>query len=411
MAADRARAARRRAADLAGLLTFWPRATPRAAAAALTPPDRGYPFVALAVLLVVVASPVVSLGGTSSLLLGLALAALTVCFLWLERLPLKPGSASRRCSRVALAARCRWRRGRPRRAVVRLPHVRREPRARRSRALLLGRRATGRSPGRATATRSCGSSRGAAVLEGAQPRRIQQASRGPRGRRRPSAASPTSTTDLPRGLGGQPVVDEHDRGVSIRRMRITDVIGAGTIVDVRDALAQSRAGDLARDTGRAERSCAAATPTRPRCTSPIATRSSSPRRPPARTSARRASASSRCRSSPARSPRPGRGMAGVLANAKLGPVKEAEVHFAAWDGAGEELRLLPGRAPLGVRHRQGHGALAYERTWALSKRLKRGAEHPMDYIRAVDDYLLAPSSATSSARRRRPPARRRWTTS
>ncbi len=33
----------------------------------------------------------VSLGGTRSLLLGLALATLTVCFLWLERLPLKPG--------------------------------------------------------------------------------------------------------------------------------------------------------------------------------------------------------------------------------------------------------------------------------------------------------------------------------
>ena len=58
---------------LAGLLTFWPRAATAAdARVPLTPPDRGYPFVALAVLLVVVASPVVSLGGTTrSLLLGL----------------------------------------------------------------------------------------------------------------------------------------------------------------------------------------------------------------------------------------------------------------------------------------------------------------------------------------------------
>src|SRR3954468_632907 len=77
---------------LAGLLTFWPRAaTAGQARVPLTPPDRGYPFVALAVLLVVIASPVVSLGGTSSLFLGLTLATLTVCFLWLERLPLKPG--------------------------------------------------------------------------------------------------------------------------------------------------------------------------------------------------------------------------------------------------------------------------------------------------------------------------------
>ena len=58
----------------------------------LTPPDRGYPIVSLAVLLVVIASPVVSLGGTARpLLLGLVLAALTVCFLWLERLPFRPG--------------------------------------------------------------------------------------------------------------------------------------------------------------------------------------------------------------------------------------------------------------------------------------------------------------------------------
>ena len=77
---------------LAGLLTFWPRAaTSLKPRVPLAPPDRGYPFVALAVLLVVIASPVVSLGGTRSLLLGLALATLTVCFLWLERLPLKPG--------------------------------------------------------------------------------------------------------------------------------------------------------------------------------------------------------------------------------------------------------------------------------------------------------------------------------
>ena len=79
---------------LAGLLTFWPR-TPSGAESRLplTPPDRGYPIVSLAVLLVVIASPVVSLGGTGSrpLLLGLVLAGLTVCFLWLERLPFRPG--------------------------------------------------------------------------------------------------------------------------------------------------------------------------------------------------------------------------------------------------------------------------------------------------------------------------------
>jgi hypothetical protein len=64
---------------------------------------RGYPFIALAALLVLVASPVVSLGGTRPLVLGVVLAALTVCFLWLERLPLRPGIGVAALLAVALA--------------------------------------------------------------------------------------------------------------------------------------------------------------------------------------------------------------------------------------------------------------------------------------------------------------------
>jgi transglutaminase-like putative cysteine protease len=66
---------------IAGLLALWPRAGG----------TRGYPFLSLAALLVLTASPVVSLGGTRPLLMGAALTVLTVCFLWLERLPLRPG--------------------------------------------------------------------------------------------------------------------------------------------------------------------------------------------------------------------------------------------------------------------------------------------------------------------------------
>ena len=66
---------------LAGLLALWPRAGG----------TRGYPFLSLGSLLVLTASPVVSMGGTRPLLLGTALTLLTVCFLWLERLPLRPG--------------------------------------------------------------------------------------------------------------------------------------------------------------------------------------------------------------------------------------------------------------------------------------------------------------------------------
>ena len=66
---------------IAGLLALWPRGNGA----------RGYPFLSLAALLVLTASPVVSMGGTRPLLLGATLTVLTVCFLWLERLPLRPG--------------------------------------------------------------------------------------------------------------------------------------------------------------------------------------------------------------------------------------------------------------------------------------------------------------------------------
>ena len=68
----------------AALLAFWPR-TSRGDA------ELGYPFLALALLLTLVAAPVVSLGGAAPVALGVVLTALTVCFLWLERLPLRPG--------------------------------------------------------------------------------------------------------------------------------------------------------------------------------------------------------------------------------------------------------------------------------------------------------------------------------
>ena len=50
-----------------------------------------------------VAAPVVSLGGTQPVALGAALTALTVCFLWLERLPLRPGLGIAAMLALALA--------------------------------------------------------------------------------------------------------------------------------------------------------------------------------------------------------------------------------------------------------------------------------------------------------------------
>ena len=132
---------------LAGLLAFWPRET-----------GRGYPFIALAALLALVVTPVVSLGGTQPLLLGGVLAAGTVCFLWLERLPLRPGSsASRRCSAWRRPAPCRW----PAWPTARRRGSTTGGSRRRSgpptRCASTGRRATARSTGRGRARRSCGS--------------------------------------------------------------------------------------------------------------------------------------------------------------------------------------------------------------------------------------------------------------
>ncbi len=78
---------------LAALLAFWPRGNG----------SRGYQFLALALLLVLVAAPVVSIGGTRPVVLGLVLTALTVCFLWLERLPLQPGLGIAAMLALALA--------------------------------------------------------------------------------------------------------------------------------------------------------------------------------------------------------------------------------------------------------------------------------------------------------------------
>ena len=77
---------------LAAVLASWPRDE-----------GRGFPFFALAALLVLVATPVTAIGTPRSLVLGLAIAALTVCFLWLERLPLRPGVGVAVLAGIALA--------------------------------------------------------------------------------------------------------------------------------------------------------------------------------------------------------------------------------------------------------------------------------------------------------------------
>ena len=107
---------------VAGLLAFWPRTrrtppagtgertrrSPSAGTNGRTQPNSsagtgGYPFLSLALLLILVAAPVVSLGGAQPVALGVVLTALTVCFLWLERLPLRPGAGIAAMLALALA--------------------------------------------------------------------------------------------------------------------------------------------------------------------------------------------------------------------------------------------------------------------------------------------------------------------
>jgi transglutaminase-like putative cysteine protease len=76
----------------AALLSAWPRAD-----------SRGFPFIGLAALLVLVVTPITAIGTPRSLWLGCAIAALTVCFLWLERLPLRPGIGVAVLGGIALA--------------------------------------------------------------------------------------------------------------------------------------------------------------------------------------------------------------------------------------------------------------------------------------------------------------------
>jgi len=78
---------------LAGLLALWPR--PGAAP--------GLPFLSLGVLLVLVVTPTVALGTAHEVAVGVLLAALAVLFLWLERLPLRPGAGVALLAGIALA--------------------------------------------------------------------------------------------------------------------------------------------------------------------------------------------------------------------------------------------------------------------------------------------------------------------
>ena len=221
----------------------------------LATPERGYPFVALAVLIVVIASPVISLGGARSR--GARAGGRRA----VDLLPVAGAAAAaagarrgRAAGRRAGRARCRWRR-RPTAASRGSTTARSRSRSGpTTRCASRGRRATGRSTGRARATRSCAWSPASRCTGRRATSTTSTASRGrsPSRRRARAPFDERFEADLPEDWRNRPAWTETVE-FNIKRMRTTDVIGAGTTVNVKDPSRTVREGLSPGHLGRAER--------------------------------------------------------------------------------------------------------------------------------------------------------------
>lgn len=372
---------------LAGLLTFWPRAVVRASdRVPLRVPERGYPFVALAVMIVVVASPIVSIGGTRPVLLGLGIAALAVCFLWLERLPLRPGLGVAALLGIALAGA--------------LPLAATADRGEpwfdyRSFAESLG----PDDPIRFSWTQSYGPITwprdGNEVLRVTSGEPLYWKARNLdvfNGTAWQVREEPQDTRFVDEPFEADLPEDYEDRAawtseieVSIKRVQTTDVIAAGTILDVRNTSRVVRPGfspgtmDAPAGFRRNDSYRAQVHFPKPQGTAlEEATTGASERQEGERTLT--------VPFKPGEGPLRPRGAFGDSR-----PVTEARVYFAPW-GSGD--------ASYAVYNRRGNRidssldelmqTTKYGRTWELVQRLKQDAETPVDYIRAVDAYLHQP---------------------
>jgi protein-glutamine gamma-glutamyltransferase len=374
---------------LAGLLTFWPRSAPAAGSrVGWQTPDRGYPFVALAVLIVVVVSPIISLGGTRPALLGLTLAFLSVCFVWLERLPLRPGTGVAGLLFVAL--------------IGALPLASTADRGEpwfdyRAFAESLG----PDDPVRFSWSQSYGpiswprDGNEVMRITSGQPlywkaRDLDQFNglawqireQPPDGRDTSQPAISDLAKDWEKQAAWTSTI-----AVSVKRMRTPDVVGAGTIVRVKDASRDVQPG-IAPGTFDA--------PSGLRRNDSYLVDVHVPR--PALTTLADATTGKgpldgeRVVSVPFAPGKSAPKFRGAFADPT--PVRSAEVHFAPWDEKGGSTFAVYDAAVLNRSDFNVEKVMKeslYARTWALSKRLKKGAKHPMDYIRAVDTYLHGPS--------------------
>jgi len=370
---------------VAGLLTFWPRlAVEPDIRAPLAVPDRGYPFVALGVLIIVVATPVVSLGGPESLLLGLALAALSVCFLWLERMPLRPGLGVAALLAIVLAGAL------PLAAMA----DRGEP--------WFDYRAFAESlgpddPVRFSWTQSYGpidwprngnevmrvtsseplywKARNLDVFDGTAWTVRDDPAENPRGDEPFEADVPSNWHTRP---AWRTKVD-----FSIRRVRTSDVFGAGTTISVDDS---SRLVHAALSPGTWD------APSGLRRGDSYTVEVRVPK--PSVNELEDGTSGVRERQDGMRTLvvpfKPGkRAPISIIGSDEDRPT-EAVVNFAPFDGEGLAVANYPSVNRAEFRLDRVMKRSQYERTWELSERLREGTENAMDYIRAVDEYLHQP---------------------
>ena len=365
---------------VAGLVACWPRGAH--ADAARVPATRGYPFLALMALLVTVVSPVVSLGGARPLLLGATIAALTVAFLWLERLPLRPGLGVALLLGVALAGAL------PLAAVA----DRGEP--------WFDYKAFAENLGPDDPVQFSWAQRYGPIdwpRDGNEVMRVKSeephywkaanldrfdgtgfADAGP-----PERGGDEPTTELREDWRNQPGWLEEVE-VSVRRMRVPDVIAPGTVMSVKDGTRPlvpsgepgrwiSRGGDLRRgDSYTAEVYVPAPAPGEVRAADRTGFHVPRPEELEMTVPFR-----------PGREPTK-RSLGGV----GHGRVHEAVVHFRPYGDAVRPYVTYP------AIRRTGYNAVdatfrrsPYARTWALARRLKRASDTPFEYILQVNGYL------------------------
>ncbi|MDA0178903.1 transglutaminase-like domain-containing protein [Solirubrobacter phytolaccae] len=372
---------------LAGLLTFWPRAVVRSAARVpLRVPERGYPFLALAVMIVVVASPIVSIGGTRPVLLGMTIAALAVCFLWLERLPLRPGLGVAALLGIALAGA--------------LPLAATADRGEpwfdyRSFAESLG----PDDPVRFSWTQSYGPITwprdGNEVLRVVSGEPLYWKARNLdtfNGTAWQVREEPQATSSVDEPFEADLPEDYEERAawtseveVSIKRVQTTDVIAAGTILDVRNTSRVVRPGfspgtmDAPAGFRRNDSYRAQVHFPKPQGTA----------LEEATTGELERQEGERTLTVPFR---PGEGPLrprGAFGDSR--PITEVRVEFAPWGSTESSFAMYSRRGGRLERSVDEVMPLTkYARTWELVQRLKADAETPVEYIRAVDEYLHQP---------------------